>query len=221
MEDELDAALFVLAVQLGITVVVADQRAAADTVDPPDTEMAARAVVSQITGSFTGIPGAEPLVVSLDDLTRVADDIQAVMRLRGVQLGGVTPRCCGEDGCPGTTCWVWNDSAPVNCIPRTKVITTGHEVSRDRLWPTGRCPVGIVLRGGSCGPEGYEPSSVKRRPQPVQKAAPCFRGRPQLSQTSITRPPPPQQPRPWRRADATDGVNYHLARYLGLAVCHY
>ena len=64
MEDELDAALFVLAVQLGITVVVADQRAAADTVDPPGTEMAARAVVSQITGSFTGIPGAEPLSIA-------------------------------------------------------------------------------------------------------------------------------------------------------------
>src|SRR5271157_6548838 len=44
---------------------------------------------------------------------------KVMTKVRGVQLGGVTPRCCGEDGCPGTTCWVWNDSAPVNCIPRS------------------------------------------------------------------------------------------------------
>src|SRR5271157_4522601 len=47
---------------------------------------------------------------------------KVMTKVRGVQLGGVTPRCCGEDGCPGTTCWVWNDSAPVNCIPRTPVM---------------------------------------------------------------------------------------------------
>ena len=55
----------------------------------------------------------------------------AVYALRGIQLGGVTPRCCGGDGCPGTTCWAWNDSAPANCIPRYALIELVESIG---LW---------------------------------------------------------------------------------------
>ncbi len=70
VEDELDAVLLVLAVQLGVAVVIADQCAAVDAVDVPGAEVAARAVVREVTGSPVGVDGADPFVVSLDALAR-------------------------------------------------------------------------------------------------------------------------------------------------------
>lgn len=52
-----------------------------DPVDVPGAEVAARAVVREVTGSPVGVAGAESLVLSLYDLAPVVDDVQAVVWL--------------------------------------------------------------------------------------------------------------------------------------------
>src|SRR5690606_7428531 len=80
VEHQLDATSLVLPVQLGIPVVVADQRSAANTVDLPRAEVVPRRVVRQVPGRPGAVAGAEALVVAVDDLTAAVDDVDAVVR---------------------------------------------------------------------------------------------------------------------------------------------
>ena len=73
-EQELHAASFILARQLIIAEVVADQRTAADAPDGEDTEMVACRVVLQVPTAPAPIASAEQLVIAVDDAALVVDD---------------------------------------------------------------------------------------------------------------------------------------------------
>ena len=78
VEHQLDTERDVVPVQLREAVVVADQRPAADAVDVPGAEVAARAVMISIGAA------EEPFVIPSGDLAAVADHVQAVVRCADV-----------------------------------------------------------------------------------------------------------------------------------------
>ena len=81
VEHQLHAPAPVLVVELGVSVVVADQGAAPDAFYGEDTEVDPRAVVGQVAGLLGSIPRAEHLVVAIHDPAAVVDDVEAVVGL--------------------------------------------------------------------------------------------------------------------------------------------
>jgi hypothetical protein len=79
VEHELHAPASVLAVELGVAVVVADQSSAPDAPYREDAEVVSGAVVAQVAGLFGAVARAEHLVVAVHDPAAVIDDVEAVV----------------------------------------------------------------------------------------------------------------------------------------------
>src|SRR2546426_1410808 len=80
VEHQLNTAALVLAVQLRIAVVVANESSATNTRYRKHRAVAPRRVVREVASLTRSIAGAEQLVVSVGEFATVADDVEAVVR---------------------------------------------------------------------------------------------------------------------------------------------
>jgi len=80
MKGDLNTLLLVVSIQLGISIVVADQHSTTNATNLEDARMVARGVVSEISRSFGTVARAEALVVAVDDVATIIDDVRAVVR---------------------------------------------------------------------------------------------------------------------------------------------
>jgi hypothetical protein len=81
MKHELNPSALVFPVQLGISIIVANQRAAPEPANFKNAEVIAWTVVRQITGLAGFVSGTEHFVIAINKLPIVIDDIKAVVRL--------------------------------------------------------------------------------------------------------------------------------------------
>jgi hypothetical protein len=81
MKHELSTKAFIVPIKLRIPAVHTNQCTAAHPFDVDDAKVVSGRIVGKISSRARDIPRQKALVVTINDLTFVADEIEAVMRL--------------------------------------------------------------------------------------------------------------------------------------------